>query len=150
MVVLKNRCEEEYKMKDREIRVFIVEADRFLQETSGQWFSRPGEIIFESFSAEDALEACSVERPDVIILDLDMPDSGGIEFLKNVFKGKQVPDIPVICISERIDLATKLVAYISGAKRYMEKPLERSDLDSFISSIIQVRKTAESRLIAIG
>jgi len=71
----------------------------------------------------EALELMPSEKFDLIILDLNMPDMDGFEFMRTFRENPEHCDIPIIVLSSMTDLKNKDLALESGALAFLEKPL---------------------------
>lgn len=71
----------------------------------------------------EALECMPTEKFDLIILDLNMPDMDGFEFMRTLREGPEYRDIPIIILSSMTDLKNKDLALEMGATAFLEKPL---------------------------
>lgn len=86
-----------------------------------------------------AIEAISVESPDVILLDLVMPDVTGFDILKEMRLNQVLKNIPVIVLTSSEDADTKLKALQLGATDFLSKPVDASEL------ALRMRNTLSSR-----
>ena len=96
------------------------------------------ELSFVCSEAEDgvqALEACKQAMPDAIILDWNMPNKNGIEFLRDLrsMSGGQHPKV-VMCTTEN-DLAHIQDALMSGANEYIMKPFDSEILQNKLAQV---------------
>jgi DNA-binding response OmpR family regulator len=78
-------------------------------------------------SASDALRLCSYNQPDVMVLDLRLPDAGGIDVLREIrmadgATGRFDPSLPVIVLSGRGSEADRVRGFAAGADDYLVKP----------------------------
>jgi CheY-like chemotaxis protein len=71
----------------------------------------------------EALERMPSEKFDLIILDLNMPEMDGFEFMRTLREAPEYRDIPIIVLSSMTDLKDKDLALESGALAFLEKPL---------------------------
>lgn len=99
---------------DRQIRSFI----RFSLKTQGY-------ACVEASNGKEALNSIALERPDVVILDLGLPDMDGIEIIKNV---RSFSNIPIIVVSARDQDKEKVAALDAGADDYLTKPFSIPEL----------------------
>jgi CheY-like chemotaxis protein len=83
--------------------------------------------VLEAASALQAIDLITQQRPDIVILDLDMPQLSGFDFLSIRKSLPQISDIPVIVSSALKDIASIHKAINLGATDYLLKPM-RSDL----------------------
>jgi two-component system KDP operon response regulator KdpE len=106
------------------LRVLIVDDERpirrFLRASLGSQFT-----IFEAENGSDALQLVSVSRPDLVLLDLGLPDLDGVEVTRRL---REWTLVPIIVISVRTDEAEKVLALDAGADDYLTKPFSVSEL----------------------
>lgn len=86
--------------------------------------------------AKDALSAIKTFNPDLILLDLLMPDLGGFEICEILNNDPQTRGIPIIIISGFGDLVDVKKAYKLGAVGYFVKPFALADLTKEITKVI--------------
>jgi two-component system KDP operon response regulator KdpE len=81
--------------------------------------------VLEAPSGEDALALVASKRPDLVILDLNLPGIDGLETLRHL---RVLSNVPVIVLTVRDDLRNKLSALDAGADDYLVKPFEPDEL----------------------
>jgi two-component system KDP operon response regulator KdpE len=81
--------------------------------------------VFEAVSGQEALEAVTTYRPDIIILDLGLPDIEGIEVTRQLREWTQTP---IIILSVRDHERDKIAAFDAGADDYLTKPFSVGEL----------------------
>lgn len=107
-----------------------------------QAFTEPEVTLITAVSATEGIEAVKRNQPDVIILDINLPDASGLETFRRI---QQIdPKIPVIFITGHGTMATAIEAMRLGAYEYLLKPLE---LDQFTDLV--ERAFAISRLMRV-
>ena len=106
------------------LKILVVDDERpirrYLNASLGNQFT-----IFEAENGEDALRAAAFNRPDVIILDLGLPDMDGTDVTRRL---REWSDVPVIVISVRDSEQDKVAALDAGADDYLTKPFGTSEL----------------------
>jgi two-component system, OmpR family, KDP operon response regulator KdpE len=111
-------------MADTNLRVLVVDDERsirrFLKASLGSQF-----VILEAANGEEALTAAATEHPDVIILDLGLPDIDGVEVTRRLREWSQ---IPIIIVSVREQEQDKIAALDAGADDYLTKPFGVGEL----------------------
>jgi DNA-binding response OmpR family regulator len=85
-------------------------------------------------NSQKCLELLGIKHPDIIILDKDLPDSGGFESLKQIRMHSQVP---VIFLSGARDEGEIIKALELGADEYITKPIKQLELIAYVKSIIR-------------
>ncbi len=111
-------------MAETDLRVLVVDDERsirrFLKASLGSQF-----VILEATNGEEALTAVATEHPDVIILDLGLPDIDGVEVTRRLREWTQ---IPIIIVSVREQEKDKIAALDAGADDYLTKPFGVGEL----------------------
>ncbi len=119
-------------------RVLVVDDDLELLQLVRVLLSR---INVEAISVESAAEAAQFLRteplPDLLILDMMLPDVSGVEFLRQM-RGKTIFDtMPVLILSALIDPDRIRAALDAGADRYLTKPYIANNLLTVVQDILR-------------
>jgi two-component system, OmpR family, KDP operon response regulator KdpE len=127
-------------MSEQDVRVLVVDDERsirrFLKASLGSQF-----VIFEATTGEEALTAVAANRPDVIILDLGLPDLDGVEVTRRLREWTQ---IPIIVVSVREQEKDKIAALDAGADDYLTKPFGVGELIARLRSALRRSAQAET------
>ena len=127
-------------MSEQDVRVLVVDDERsirrFLKASLGSQFA-----IFEAANGEEALAAVVTDRPDVIILDLGLPDIDGVEVTRRLREWTQ---IPIIVISVREQEKDKIAALDAGADDYLTKPFGVGELIARLRAALRRSAQAET------
>ncbi len=111
-------------MAETDVRILVVDDERsirrFLKVSLGSQFT-----ILEAGSGEEALSAVASEHPDLVILDLGLPDMDGLEVTRRLREWTQ---IPIIIVSVREREEEKIAALDAGADDYLTKPFGVGEL----------------------
>jgi DNA-binding NarL/FixJ family response regulator len=101
--------------------ILIVEDERNLNEAYQMILGHQGHKIIAAYDGTEALKITETEEPDLILLDLRMPQMGGVEFLKKYNLKKDHPKVKVVIFSN-LDTQHEIdEAYRLGAEKYMLK-----------------------------
>jgi CheY-like chemotaxis protein len=101
--------------------VLVIDNDEDVTRILSYIFETQGHQVICAHSGNEALELARRHRPDLITLDLNLPDLDGFEVLRLLRAAEESRHIPVICISVRPDVRLALAL---GADFCMEKPLD--------------------------
>ena len=118
--------------------VLIVDDDARLREFVRDSLERDGYAVREAASAEEGLAALEHEAPDLILLDVKMPQVDGWAMLRRVREKHGVEAIPVIMFSGKVDERSAPEAAEHGAQAFIGKPFEPQKL---IESTKQLLRT---------
>lgn len=112
-------------MKEPKSRILVVDAEGAIRRFLRTSLSARGHTIFEAGSGQEALSAVVADRPEVIILDLGLPDMDGVDVVRQLREWSQ---IPIIILSVRDREADKIHALDAGADDYLTKPFGLGEL----------------------
>jgi two-component system KDP operon response regulator KdpE len=105
--------------------ILVVENDAKTRRFVSATLSASGYGVLEASSAAQGIELTSRHRPDVVVVDLDLPDANGSEVARRI---RQWSQVPIIAISSARDEAAKTAALGDGANEYLSKPFGTADL----------------------
>lgn len=106
-------------------RVLVVDDEQAIRRFLRTSLSAHGYTVFEAVAGEEALSAVVANRPDVIILDLGLPDIDGIDVVRQLREWSQ---IPIVILSVRERETEKIAALDAGADDYLTKPFGAGEL----------------------
>lgn len=103
--------------------------------------------VVEADSAEPGLELAKRLRPDVILMDIRMPGTSGIDATRRLRSDPSTADIPVIAVSAQAMVGDQKEALDAGCAAYVTKPVGRQELVSAVNAALE-RRAAEAALRA--
>ena len=106
-----------------------------------------GYDVSESDDGEHGLHEIALQRPDVVLLDLGLPDLSGIEVLKRL---REWSEVPVLILSVRDQESVKVEALENGADDYVTKPFGTAELLARLTVIQRRRFTRQSPEVTTG
>ncbi|HKT76955.1 MAG TPA: response regulator [Sphingobium sp.] len=121
-------------------KVLIVDDEPHIRRLIHAALSRADYATAEAENAREALEKARAERPDIVLLDLGLPDRDGIELVP-LFK--QQSDATLIVVSARDATAEKVAALDLGADDYLTKPFDTDELLARVRVALRNRMTRE-------
>ncbi len=106
-------------------------------------------------SASDALRLCQYNQPDLMILDLGLPDAGGLDVLREVRSsegalGRFDPRLPVIVLSGRGSPTDRVRGLAEGADDYVVKPFHYPELAARVRSVLERRDPRREGNVRVG
>jgi two-component system, OmpR family, KDP operon response regulator KdpE len=105
--------------------ILVVDDEPQIRRVMRSTLSTHGYIITEAKTGEDALELLRKERPDLVLLDVNMPGMGGIETCREI---RRFSDAPIIMLTVRNAERDKVLALDAGADDYVVKPFGIEEL----------------------
>lgn len=130
-------------------RIAVIEDDLDLQRLLRYNLEKEGFHISSLTSGKDAVEFCVRERPDLVLLDIMLPDSDGLEICRGLRRRRELADVPVIFLTARHSETDRIVGLELGANDYIVKPFFVREVIARIK--VQFRRNEEpARTLAAG
>jgi twitching motility two-component system response regulator PilH len=101
-----------------------------------QLLERNGHEVLASGSAEDGIEVCRREKPDLVLMDIILPGMNGFQATRALSRDADTKAIPVLIVSTKGMDADKAWGLRQGAKDYIVKPPREDELISRINSLL--------------
>jgi two-component system KDP operon response regulator KdpE len=124
--------------------IMIVEDDRDLMLAMSVRLIAQGFATISAHDAASAIQLAATRKPDLILMDLGLPDSNGFVVMEVVSQLKTVSTVPIIVVSARPAEVYREAALMAGARDYFQKPF---DNDELIAAIYRELQAEEQRLI---
>ncbi len=105
--------------------ILVVDDEPQIRRVMRSTLSSRGYVISEAKTGEEALETMREERPDLVLLDMNMPGMGGIEACREI---RRASDVPIIMLTVRNAERDKVAALDAGADDYVVKPFGIEEL----------------------
>lgn len=115
-------------MAKQKSKILIVEDDLDVAEMLNAYFGAQGYEVFTVNWGEDGVKTCIKERPNLVILDIRLPDIDGYEVARRLRNDRRTKDIPIIFLTEKRDRADRLHGLELGADDYITKPFDVQEL----------------------
>ena len=126
------------------LSILIVEDDITFSLMLTTWLGKKGFVVRSSSSVSDAKRRLGEEAFDLVISDLRLPDSDGIDLLK--WLKSTHPSLPLIMMTSYAEIQTAVQAMKLGAADYIAKPLNPDELLGKIKELVRVEEKAPARV----
>lgn len=115
-------------MADAKSKILIVEDDLDVAEMLNAYFRVQGYEVFTVNWGEDGVRAAQTILPDLMILDIRLPDIDGYEVARRVRTDRRTNEIPIIFLTEKRERVDRLQGFEVGADDYITKPFDVQEL----------------------
>ena len=122
-------------------KVLIVDDDVQTLRLVGLMLERQGYKILAANNGAQALHMAHTEHPDVIVLDVMMPDIDGYEVARRLRKDPETTNIPILMFTAKTQVDDKISGYESGADDYLTKPIHPAELTAHLRALLSRSKS---------
>ena len=114
--------------------IMVVDDEKRLVSLVESYLTREGYRVVTAHNGKDALTAARREKPDLIVLDVMMPEMDGYEFMR---KHRADNNTPIILLTARVDDEEKVIGLEVGADDYMTKPFRPRELVARVRAVLR-------------
>lgn len=130
-------------------RILLIEDELATRFGFVRYFAKEGYDVAEAEDLAEAARLFSAERFDAVILDINLPDGNGIDFINAIRESDQA--IPIIVITGTADIPLAVEAMQRGADNFLTKPVDNAGLSVFLRKTLEIgslkrRHAAHQRL----
>ncbi len=134
--------------KKKQYRLLMIDDDASLNKLLVEYFDRFGHKLTTATTAGDGRYLLRRDDPDLLILDVMLPDADGMELCRQI---REESDIPIVMLTARGDVPDRVLGLEYGADDYIPKPFEPRELVARVETLMRrSRETPARRLMAGG
>jgi two-component system phosphate regulon response regulator PhoB len=131
-------------------RVLVIEDEADLREVLQYNLSQAGHRPFAAATGDAGLKLALEVRPDIVLLDLMLPDLPGTSVAKALRREPQTQTVPIIMVTAKAEEVDRIVGFELGADDYVVKPFSVRELLLRIDAVLRRGKTPEQRTLEVG
>jgi DNA-binding response OmpR family regulator len=128
--------------------VLLVDDDAAIRRSVAEGLELEGFRVVPASGGRPALAACEAMKPDVMLLDLSMPDLDGLEVLRRLRAGGD--DIPVCVLSARDEVGDRVLGLEAGADDYVVKPFAIEEVAARLHALLRRRPAPAAGRLEVG
>ncbi len=129
--------------KEHKPVIAIVDDEPRNLQLAGNLLRKRGYDIMFATSGRDALDAIPQALPDLVLLDIMMPDMDGLSVCAQMKQMEQIAEIPVIFLSARTEIHDMVRGFQAGAADYITKPFNADELLSRVATHVRLKRSRE-------
>lgn len=130
--------------------VYCVEDDQNIRELIEYTLTSTGFEVFGFENANDFFTQLKILKPNLILLDIMLPDMDGMEILKSLRFNPETKNLPVIMLTAKSERMDKIKGLDCGADDYITKPFDVLELISRIKAVLRRSGTVEAEVAEIS
>ena len=133
-------------------RILVVDDEPDLLELVRLNLSQAGFQVDTAASGSEAMKSLQAARPDLMVLDLMLPDLSGTDLCRKLRSDPKYAELPIIMLTARADEVDRVVGFELGADDYVTKPFSPRELVLRVRAVLRRRNTSakESSLLVHG
>lgn len=121
--------------------IMVVDDSLTVRKITGRLLAKEGYQVLTAKDGVDALQVLAEHRPDVMLVDIEMPRMDGFELTKNIRANKETAHIPIIMITSRTAEKHRNYAKELGVNAYLGKPYQEEELLGYIAGFVRKDST---------
>jgi len=135
-------------------RILVVDDDREIVRLVRAYLEQAGFHVLTAYDGESALHAIRRDRPDLVVLDLMLPDRDGWEITRLVRGDPALAALPIIMLTARVEDTDKIIGLELGADDYVTKPFNPREVVARVRSVLRRAAGSETpsprRILQVG
>ncbi|WP_342760022.1 response regulator transcription factor [Kineothrix sedimenti] len=130
--------------------IYVVEDDKNIREIEVFALRNTGYEIKDFECAKEFYQEMEEKKPDIILLDIMLPDEDGLDIVRKLRAGIETKDIPIILVTAKTSEIDKVKGLDIGADDYMAKPFGVMELISRVKALLRRSNKNEEKILYIG
>ena len=133
-------------------RILVVDDDKQIVRLVQSYLEQAGFAVLTAYDGAAALRTIRTERPDLVVLDLMLPDQDGWSITRSVRADASQANLPIIMLTARVEDTDKIVGLELGADDYMAKPFNPRELVARVRAVLRRGSgaPAQQRVLELG
>ena len=139
-------------MKKKEIKILLVDDEQDILEIVGYNLSQEGYNVVTASNGKEAIQVAKRELPQLIIMDVMMPEMDGMEACENIRKIPELSNVIIAFLTARSEDYSQVAGFDAGADDYIAKPIKPKLLVSKVKALLRRLKseTTTSETLNVG
>jgi len=121
-------------------RILVVDDDKEVVRLMRAYLEDSGFEVMAAYDGESALHTIRRENPDLVLLDLMLPDRDGWDVTRTIRSDKSLQNTPIIMLTARVDDTDKIVGLEIGADDYVTKPYNPREVVARVKARLRIQK----------
>lgn len=131
-------------------RILVVDDDREVVRLMRAYLEQAGYEVLVAYDGETTIHTLRRERPDLLLLDLMLPDKDGYDITRLVRTDATLSTLPIIMLTARVDDTDKIVGLEMGADDYVTKPYNPREVVARVRARLRKPELARPQILQVG
>jgi two-component system, OmpR family, alkaline phosphatase synthesis response regulator PhoP len=126
------------------IKILVIDDETNILRLVRDYLEQAGYSVLTAPNAETGLHALRRESPDLLVLDLGLPDQDGWDLTRLIRSDRQLMNIPIIMLTARVEESDRIIGLELGADDYITKPFNPREVVARVRAVLRRVNTAKS------
>jgi two-component system alkaline phosphatase synthesis response regulator PhoP len=131
-------------------RILVVDDDREVVRLMRAYLEQAGYEVLAAYNGETAVHTLRREKPDLVLLDLMLPDRDGYDITRLVRGDPNLAKIPIIMLTARVEDTDKIIGLEIGADDYVTKPYNPREVVARVRARLRSQESYQPRVLRTG
>lgn len=118
-------------------KILIADDEKDIRVLVSQILGEEKYKLYFASNGREAIDSVTANKPDLLILDLMMPEIDGVEVCKRLKQNKDTKKIPIIMLTAKTSVADKIEGFVTGAEEYITKPFDPDKLEITVEKVLR-------------
>jgi two-component system alkaline phosphatase synthesis response regulator PhoP len=126
------------------VKILVIDDEANILRLVRDYLEQSGYKVLTAANAETGLHALRWETPDLLVLDLGLPDQDGWDLTRQIRSDRQLSNIPIIMLTARVDDSDRIIGLELGADDYITKPFNPREVVARVRAVLRRTSSAKS------
>ena len=124
---------------ERKAQILLVEDEAMIAQVQQAYLQNAGYLVHWHDKGDVVLEAVKIQKPDIVLLDVMMPDNLGRDGVALCQAIREFSDVPIMMITAKVEEIDRLAGFESGADDYLCKPFSPTEMVARVKALLRRR-----------
>jgi two-component system, OmpR family, alkaline phosphatase synthesis response regulator PhoP len=128
------------------IKILVIDDEANILRLVREYLQQAGYNVLTACNAETGLHTLRREMPDLLVLDLSLPDQDGWDLTRQIRSDRQLSNIPIIMLTARVDDSDRIIGLELGADDYITKPFNPREVVARVRAVLRRANPVKSTI----
>lgn len=128
-------------MSERKSQILLVEDEAMIAQVQQAYLQNAGFLVHWHERGDAVIEAVKIQKPDIVLLDIMIPDGKGRDGVDLCKAIREFSDVPVMMVTAKVEELDRLIGFESGADDYLCKPFSPKEMVARVKALLRRRQS---------
>lgn len=131
---------------EKKAQILLVEDEAMIAQVQQAYLQNAGYLVHWHATGDVVIEAVKVQKPDIVLLDVMLPDNQGRDGVALCQAIREFSDVPIMMITAKVEEIDRLAGFDSGADDYLCKPFSPNEMVARVKALLRRRFMSSSEM----